>query len=208
MKLTSASVVGLALVMCVAAKSHGRDDGMAAVMLSRETRANFVVVSVVRIDFEGMEPATFDGAEFHSGPYHRLEDANFRGVADCHSSEAFVLTIASGEIRTGPEAAAALCGVGPFPPSADVTFLGTITTEFGDASRVEVNKPEFIQTYDILENGAIVRNVMRSKASDGRIVYESVAKAYCKSALPVSAFSKASLSTRLLPSACGARSSD
>lgn len=198
----SASFLVLALMICAGATSEGDEGAMAAIARTRDTRADFVVVSDVRVAFEELQPMAFVGAEFHSGPYHRLEDPNFRVVADCHLRAGHHLTIASNTIDSGPEIAYRLCGIGSFPPSAKVSLLGTVVTKFGDASRVEVDEAEYNRTYDVLESGAIVRNVWRSKASEGRIVYEAVATSYCETQLRESAFTQASLSERFLPSAC------
>lgn len=202
MRIMSASFSGLALMVSVAATSDGNGEAIAAITRTRDTRADFIVVSDVRVAFEDMQPVEFVGAEFHSGPYHRLEDPNFRVVADCHLRDGHMLTVASNNITSGPYVADRLCGIGPFPPSAKIRFLGKVPTQFGDASRVEVDVPEYIRAYDVLESGAIVRNVWRSKASDGLIVYQSVATSYCASPLPASAFTEASLARIFLTSEC------
>lgn len=202
MKIMSASFLGLALMVSIAATSDGNEEAVAAIARTRDTRADFIVVSDVRVAFEDMAPMEFVGAEFHSGPFHRLEDPNFRVVADCKSRIGYHLTVAENRITSGPDVADSQCGIAPFPAGAKIRFLGRIATKFGEASRIEVDEPVYNRSYDVLESGAIVRNVWRSKAPEGLIVYQSVATAYCAVPLPESAFTRESLAQTFLTSEC------
>lgn len=202
MKLMSASFLGLALMVSIAATSDGNEEAIAAIARTRDTRADFIVVSDVRVAFEDMAPMEFVGAEFHSGPFHRLEDPNFRVVADCQLRKGHHLTVAANQITSGSDVADRLCGIGPFPVGAKIKFLGKIATKFGAASRIEVDEPVYNRSYEVLESGAIVRNVWRSKAPEDLIVYQSVASAYCAVPLPESAFTKESLAQTFLTLEC------
>lgn len=202
MKITSAGFLGLALV--VAAPAHAQDDVRAfeAIARTRQTRTDFIVVSDVKVAFHGIAPAEFVGAEFHAGPFHRIEDSNFRVVGDCLQREGHMLTLATGEIASNRGIPDSLCGVGPYAPTARVRFLGTVATAFGEATRVEVDDASFNRRYDILESGALLRVVWRSKTEADRIVYESVATSYCTARLPDTAFTRDSLTRSYLGTAC------
>lgn len=201
-KLVAALVASAALVGSSAAIASIDRRAMKVVTLTRETSANFTVISDVYEDFGSSEPQKFVGGEFHAGALHRIEDSNNRVVANCQSRVGFQLSIPEAKINTGPEIANAACGIGYFSEDAAVEYLGHVKTKFGRATRVRITFDGFVRTYDVLPNGAILRNTWRRNDASKTVVYKSEVRTFCAQALPESAFGRGSLKQSFLKGAC------
>lgn len=175
---------------------------MSVVNSTRETRSNFIVISEALVAFEGMKPRVLVSGEFHSGVHHRMEDPDNRVVANCETREGHQFFKPDLSMNSGPEIAGGACGIGPYSADATVAFMGEIETKFGTASRVQITDAKFQRTYDVMPNGAIVRNEWRLQGADGAVAFKAEAKHYCKKRLPKSAFAKASLGNSFLRGSC------
>ena len=193
---------GLALISCANAFPEGDERATKVIDLTRETRANFVIVSDVSVAFEGMKPQNFVGVEFHSGVNHRIEDAYTRVVANCETQTGFRLLIPVTKRTEGKEAAVGVCGIGKRDNVQSTNWLGFISYKFGKAERVQVVDREFVRTYDVMPDGAIIRNVWRERDGKKKVAYSAVATTYCQQAIPRAVFTKASIEKSYLDSAC------
>jgi hypothetical protein len=191
-----------ALSNCAATSPDPDQPAMKVIERTRDTRANYAVVSDVFVAFDGIKPQKFRGGEFHRGGFHRVEELFSRAVADCDKRNGHQLILSLGEIESGSQVADASCGIGPFSETAKVVYLGSIEYGFGTADRVQVDDVDFKRTYDVMPDGAIVRNIWRQKSRADSLVYQSKAKLYCGKALPALGFTKSSLDESFLSKAC------
>jgi hypothetical protein len=201
-KLVAALVASAALVAPSVAIANIDRRVMKVVKLTRETRENFIVISDVYANFENLGSQNFVGGEFHSGVFHRIEDQNNRVVANCQSRTGFQLWIPNAKISTGPDIADGACGIGYFSEDAAAEYLGHVKSKFGRATRVRITFNGFVRTYDVLANGAIMRNTWRRNDASKTIVYKSEVRKFCAKALPESAFGRGSLKQSFLQGAC------
>jgi hypothetical protein len=160
---------------------------------SRVTRASYFVISTVEVNFKEFAPDRFIGGEFHSGIWHRIEDKNARVVANCETRLGYRLMIASLTMTKGADAAVGVCGVGERDNVEEVRWLGIIRGKFGAAERVRIIDREYIRTYDILPDGAIVKNIWQERGRLKKFAYRSVALYYCKASLQTNYFTESSL---------------
>jgi hypothetical protein len=201
MKVWGAMFAVLAIANCAPTP---RIDQRAAQIINatRATRANFVVISNVSIDFENIAPQKFAGGEFHSGTQHRVEDANNRVVADCSKLDGHQLWLPSMTRNSSTEIATGACGIGPFSEEASIRYMGKIAYRFAKADRIQIKDNGVVRTYDVLSNGAIVRNIWREQAGSKKTIYKSEVESYCDRAMPPSAFIETSLDVSYLTNAC------
>jgi hypothetical protein len=170
--------------------------------LSRETQASFAVISEVTVAFEGMQKQSFVGGEFHSGDNHRIEDPNHRSIANCKLQTGYRLEVATMKLLEGQQAAIGVCGIGHRDGLTSLRLLDVVEYKYGKAQRVEAVDSEFRRTYDVLPNGAIVRNIWQTNTPTASAVYQSEVVAYCEKALPESFFTKTSIEKKVLPDVC------
>ncbi len=170
--------------------------------ISRETEESFAVISKVTVAFEGMQKQSFIGGEFHSGHNHRIEDPNYRAIADCNSQTGYRVDVATMKLIEGKEAAIGVCGIGRRDGLTSLRLLDSVEYEYGKAYRVEAVDNQFRRTYDVLANGAIVRNVWQTNTPAANTVYQSEVVEYCDNRLPESFFTKASIDETVLQKAC------
>jgi hypothetical protein len=169
---------------------------------TRTTQSNFVVISEIFVDIENISPKNFVGGEFHSGALHRMEDANNRVVADCSKREGHQLWLPKMQRNDGVEVAIGACGIGPTTATAALKYVGRVTYKFGIADRVQIADNGFVRTYDVLSNGAIVRNIWIMQRDPQRVIYKSNVISYCAKAMPPSSFDRSSLYESYLAKAC------
>ena len=166
---------------------------------TRTTRATFVVYNWHRIWLNGAAPVEEWAAEFHAGPFDRVETPRDRVVADCEKMTGSTLSLARGEQRTGPEIAAAACGIAANTPIISATWLGVFDTPCGKADRVQITDAGYVRTYDISKEGMIVATTYLKNNSDRTPALIDLASA-CLMALPSSAmFDGASLKNSYVP---------
>jgi hypothetical protein len=198
----AATVVAFVLSSCAFAAPNVDQRAEKIIALTRKTQSNFVVISDVFVAIDDMEPQKFVGGEFHSGVHHRIEDPNNRVVANCSTLEGHQLWIPQSKRNHGSDIATGACGIAPTDGAESIKFLGKIVYKFGKADRVQVTIQGYKRTYDVLENGAIVRNIWQKQSAGGPVVYKSAVKTYCTNAMPSSVFTAASLDAKYLNSAC------
>ena len=161
-----------------------------------------MVVSDVSVAFGEMKPQKFVGVEFHSGVNHRIEDAYTRVVANCETQSGFRLLIPATKRTEGKEAAVGVCGIGERDDVQSTKWLGVISYKFGNAERVQVVDREFVRTYDVMPDGAIIKNIWRERNGMKKVAYSAVATTYCQQAIPRAVFTQASIEKSYLDSAC------
>ena len=187
---------------CALAAEEIDPAALSVLAVSRETQASFAVISKVTVAFEGMQKQTFVGAEFHSSHNHRIEDANYRAIIDCNSQTGHRLDVATKKLVEGREAATGVCGIGHREGLTSLRLLDSVEYEYGKAYRVEAIDDQFRRTYDVMPNGAIVRNVWQTNTPAAEAVYISEVIEYCEKPLPSVIFTKASINESFLQDAC------
>jgi hypothetical protein len=190
------------LSACAISAEEIDPEALRVLEMSRKTQASFSVISEVTVAFEGMQKQTFTGGEFHSGHYHRIEDPNYRAIADCKSQTGYRLDVATKKLVEGKEAAIGVCGIGHREGLTSLRLLDAVDYKFGKAYRVEAVDNQFRRTYDVMPNGAIVRNVWQTNATTASTVYKSEVIQYCEKDLPKLFFSEALITEKLLLDAC------
>lgn len=128
----------------------------AVVELTKTTRADYVVYNWNRIEQTG-GPVEEWSAEFHSGTLHRVETPRDRWIADCATGSGTGLSLATGEKVVGSKVALAACGVNTNKSFVASEWRGVVNTAFGPAQRIRLIDAHNVRTYDVMQDGAIVR---------------------------------------------------
>lgn len=129
----------------------------AIIARSKLTRATYAVYFWNRIQPPGQQTVEEWSAEFNSGSLHRVETPRDRIVADCAAPTGTYLSLSTGKVITGPQVAGVACGIDTNRQFLKVESLGRIKTHFADADRVRVTDSEHVRTYDISDDGIILR---------------------------------------------------
>jgi hypothetical protein len=139
------------------------------IALTRETQSTYAAYFWNAITREGEEPVGEWSAEFHSGNLHRVETPRDRIIADCKAMTGTYLVIETGELIEGPEVAKAACGINANQKIISKRKLANVRTQFGEASRIEINDSEFRRTYDVSKESVLLAGTMSDAGKDGKL---------------------------------------
>jgi hypothetical protein len=166
---------------------------------SKTTQATYAAYTWNRVTNEGKPPREFWSAEFNAGNLHRVESPDFRFVADCRARTGTALFLASGETITGAKVAAVDCGISTSELILASEWLGTVQTSFGRADRVRLTVGETVRTYDVGQDGVLLREVIASKAPRGQVEVEATAFAVLPTLPDANMFDAASIQRSYVP---------
>lgn len=166
---------------------------------SKKARTTYAAYQWQRITLEGAPAREEWAAEFNAGNLHRVETVLGRVVANCETMTGSYLSLATHAVATGPRYADAACGIDTARPLVEQGWLGVVQTPFGKADRVRLVDNEYIRTYDINENGVIVRAVYRKNAPGKSLVLVQVVVALSSSLPSGQLFDEASLQSSFVP---------
>ena len=135
-------------------------------------------------------------AEFNDGPLHRVETPRMRIVANCAQHTGSYLDVSTGERGSGPRVAGAACGIQANAAMLAARITAHVTGRFGPTTQIEVRDPDYVRTYEVAENGALVGATI-SDAS-GRLHLKAAALALTDN-VPEGIFTEKSLSVSAVP---------
>ena len=139
---------------------RGEIDKVGAIIArSKLTRETYAVYFWNRMPHPGQRPTEEWSAEFNAGSLHRVETPRDRVIADCAAHTGTHLSLATGAIVSGPQVAGVACGINTNRQFLAAEALGRVRTRFGGADRVRVTDAENIRTYDISDQGIILRTL-------------------------------------------------
>lgn len=134
----------------------------AIIARSKLTQATYAIYFWNRIEHPGQQPVEEWSAEFNSGNLHRVETPRDRVIADCQAPTGTYLSLATGQVITGAQVAGVACGINTNFQFLKMESLGRVTSRFGDADRVRLTDANNIRTYDISDDGIILRTVFQT----------------------------------------------
>ena len=195
-------VAGITAVLSAAAPVVGAsgatitDEARALIALTRETRATYTVISANQVHREGEELAHEWAAEFHDGIQHRVETPRDRIVADCEAKTGTYFGVETLNVISESGVAGAACGVNDNATILAARTTGLRDTAFGPATHLIVVDDQFVRTYDVASDGAILGQTIRGRDGSLKLVSRAV---YYKSSAPDGIFSIASLARTAVP---------
>jgi len=137
----------------------------AVIARSKRAQVTYAIYYWNRIEHPGQRPIEEWSAEFNSANHHRVETPRDRVIADCAAHTGTYLSLATGQVVTGPQIAGVACGINTNLPFLKTEFLGRVKSRFGDADRVRVTDAQNVRTYDISDSGVILRTVFETNDS-------------------------------------------
>lgn len=169
------------------------------VQRSKTTTATYALYIWNRIKLPGREPIEEWSAEFNSGDLHRVETPRDRVVADCRAKTGAALSLITGKVTRGPEVAASACGIDTEKKFLRLEMFGRFLTSFGNADRVRIVDLDNIRTYDISDDGIILRTTYQESTEDHPVVLEAEAAGLARELPATDMFSELSLGSSLVP---------
>jgi len=171
----------------------------AIIARSKLTRDIYAVYFWNRIQHPEQQAVEEWSAEFNSGSLHRVETPRDRVIADCVAHTGTYLSLISGQKVSGPQVAGAACGINTNRQFLAVESLGRVKNQFADADRVRVTDAENVRTYDISDNGIILRTIFETN-DDRRLTVLDVETVGITGSLPnADMFDESSLSVSFVP---------
>jgi hypothetical protein len=170
-----------------------------SITLSKTTTITYSNYMWNRISLPGGPPVEEWSAEFNSGSKHRIETPRDRVIADCAAMTGSSLSLPSGEVKTGRAVAAGACGINTDHPFVAGRHLGRVNGRYGAADRVELTDEDVIRTYDVSDEGILLRTVYSNKDAKQTPVIENETVALERHLPGEDIFSEASLSTSAVP---------
>lgn len=159
-----------ASVVFAQANPSSQERALEILKQTKTTTATYVVYTKDYVSIDGKKPFQSWSAEFHSGDLHRVETMKHRLVANCRERTGFFVNLETGELRDGPSVANAACGVNSNNKLVSAEWLGTVSTPFGEADRIQLSDEVHIRAYDVLKrNGALLRATYAAADDDQRI---------------------------------------
>lgn len=160
------------------------------IALTRETHATYTLIlrnRILRPDGSVYEEWS---AEFHDGTLHRVETPRDRVIADCEAGTGSYTDFRNGKLIDGPSVAGMACGINANSPIISAKIEGMRESRFGRATHLVVHDPNYIRTYDVAENGALVGATISDRSGKRLLTNWAV---YLSSDVPPGIFSRDSL---------------
>ena len=195
----AALFVGLVGAAPPSADQSGKGKAEAIISRSKLTRETYSVYSWNRIQPPGQKAVEEWSAEFNSGSLHRVETPRDRLIADCAAHTGTYLSLVTGNVITGPQVAGVACGINTNRQFLSVEALGRVKTRFADADRVRVADTENVRTYDISDDGIILRTIFETNDAKRSTVLDVEAVAVTHSIPGPNMFDEASLASSFVP---------
>jgi hypothetical protein len=199
-RLLVSSIVVLVTVGAVQHSEAQTPSNVTAVVeRTKANRATYSLYNWYRISRAG-EPAVEEwAAEFNSGRFHRVETPRDRVIADCEAMTGSALSLSTGQIVTGPQVAAAACGINTNFTVTSAEWLGQDTPSFGGADIVKLSGGPFIRTYEVDSKGIVVRSTFRYDAPGAPLALQTVSTDLSFTLLADDMFTNDSLSRSYVP---------
>lgn len=109
-------------------------------------------------------------AEFNSGNLHRVETPSHRLIADCAEQTGTAFVVATGETISGPQVAAAACGINTNAEILRAEFVGRVSTRFGDGDRVRIEDADNMREYDVSADGVLLGTTYSEAHGEKRVL--------------------------------------
>ncbi|MXP27696.1 hypothetical protein GRI58_02520 [Porphyrobacter algicida] len=171
----------------------------AVIARSKLTKKTYAIYFWNKINHPNQTSIEEWSAEFNSGSRHRVETPRDRLIADCAAMTGTYFSLLSGEVIRGPQVAAAACGIDTNRKFLDVSWLGRVNSRFGEADRVIVTDADNIRTYDISDEGVILRTIYQTNDVRHLTVLDVETVALTKSLPSGRMFDEASLKESFVP---------
>ena len=155
--------------------SNSAQKADAVLALTKSTRIAYAVYNWNVITPPNGKSVETWGAEFNTGSHHRVETADNRIIADCEVQSGSWMNVRTGVIDTGESQAMAVCGIDTSKPIISKEWIGPVKTPFGNAVRVRFTDSELIRTYDVNDEGVILRTIYQINGDKQSVVLLDVA---------------------------------
>lgn len=171
----------------------------AIVARSKSTRETYAAYYWNRMEHPGQPTVEEWSAEFNAGGLHRVETPRDRVIADCAARTGTYLSLPTGNVVTGSQVAGVACGISTNRQFLTMESLGRIKTRFGDADRVRVADAELVRTYDISDDGIILRTIFETNDNRHLTVLDVETVAISRTLPRSDIFNEASLKNSVVP---------
>jgi hypothetical protein len=200
-KFAAVAVMFAGLIGTAPAVTDQSEPGKVGAIIARSklTQATYAVYFWNRIEHPGQKPVEEWSAEFNSGSLHRVETPRDRIVANCNASAGTHLSLATGKIITGSQVAGVACGINTNRQFLKVETLGRVKSRFGDADRVRVTDAGNVRTYDISDDGIILRTIFQTNDAQHLTVLDVETVAVFNRLPNTAMFDEASLKESFVP---------
>ena len=155
----------LAAALGVGGCSAGNDQVDKVIQRTKAARQTYALYVWNRINRPDGSVVEEWAAEFNRGPYHRIETPRDRVIADCDDQSGIWISLLTGERKSGEPVAKTACGINTNKSFGREESLGRVKTAFGDADRIRVTDADLIRTYDIADDGVILRTIFQKKGA-------------------------------------------
>ena len=201
LRFAAAAPLLLCLVGTACAPSNQGETAKVEAIIARSklTRATYAAYFWDKMQHPEQPAVEKWSAEFNSGSLHRVETSRDRVIADCAVHKGMHLSLSDGNIVSGPQVAAEACGINTNRQFLAEESLGRIKTHFGEADRVRVTDSENIRTYDISDEGIILRTVYETNDARHLKVLDIEAIEVSRSLPGSDVFDQASLKASFVP---------
>jgi hypothetical protein len=201
LRLAATAILLAGLVGTVPAPANQNEAAKVTAVIARSklTRSTYAVYFWNRIQPPGQEAAEEWSAEFNSGSLHRVETPRDRLIADCAAHTGTYLSLVTHEVVTGPQIAGVACGINTNRPFLALEALGRVKIRFIDADRVRVTDAENVRTYDISDDGIILRTTFETNDARHLLVLDVEAVEVSRSLPSSNIFDEASLNMSFVP---------
>lgn len=150
------------------------EEAQTLIDLTRETQATYTLVTWNRITHPDGRVTDEWSAEFHDGVHHRVESPRDRMIADCAAMTGTYVRMGSAKMIEGASVARAACGVQANSVILSARIAGKRETRFGPATHLIVVDADYIRTYDVAANGALLGATISGRNGSRRLVNRAV----------------------------------
>lgn len=151
------------------------------------------------ITIPGQEPVEEWSAEFNSGPMHRVETPRDRVIANCQALTGTALSLTTGQLISGPSVAKSACGIDTGKAILSSNVISKVSSRFGSADRIQLTDSDYVRTYDISDDGIIIRCVYALNDPAKTVVLKLEAQQVDRASINADIFSEQSLSKSAVP---------
>jgi hypothetical protein len=203
LRFAAAAPLFLCLVGTACAPANQGETAKVEAIIARSklTRATYAVYYRNRMQHPDQPVVEEWSAEFNAGSLHRVETPRDRVIADCAAQKGMHLSLPTGNLVSGPQVAAEACGINTNREFLAEESLGRIKTHFSEADRVRVTDSENVRTYDISDEGIILRTIYETNDARHLRVLDVEAIEVSRGLPSSDMFDEASLKASFVPDA-------
>ena len=168
---------------------------------SKETTSTYALYVWNTIKQPGKPTTEEWSAEFHSGFLHRVETPRDRVIANCLAMTGTWMSVTTGEKFSGASVAQSACGIDSNNQIVDAAYLGRFAGDYSMVDRIRLVDQSNIRTYDVSDEGIIMRTSYSAKGGETDRGLSSFARQVDHSLPSEDIFSEASLTASAVPDA-------